>query len=68
MAEWGWLLAAPVAFPEVQQGVIKASKSTKHKVDGSVGCGGVDGCGDVGDADAGGGAVGCVALVVPGTW
>ena len=50
------------------QGGVEVAQGAEEEEDGGVGGCGVDGGGDVGDADGGGGAGRDVDLVVAGAW
>lgn len=62
---WG-RISAPGAGTEILKRSVEVTESTKEKKESCICCGGVDGCGDVGHEDVGGGAGGDVDLVVAG--
>ena len=66
MAQRWRFFATKDALAKCYDWLVEVPERAKHEEDGCVGGGGVDGGGDVGDADAGCGAVRDVALVVAG--
>lgn len=57
VAQRGRGVAAPGAVAEGEHGGVEVAEGAEEEEERSVRCGGVDGRGNVGDGDAGGGAV-----------
>lgn len=68
MAECGRGCAAPGAVAEGEHRGLEVAQGAEEEEERCVGCGGVDGGGDVGDGDVRGGAGGGGELVVACAW
>ena len=68
VAEGWWGISAPGIGAESDHGGIEGAEGAEDEEHGCVGCGVVDGGGDIGDMDGVGCAGGDVDLVVTGAW